>query len=437
MQLVGTQMLALGTACGAISYRSLRTGKFDQGWLALAVELTLMTTLLAGGRWALRQGRRHRAPVLPGLGGLPQDTPLVLLLRSFVDDEGLASIQHGSVRDGPWHAATETEEQQLGQAVEPFGKMIALGRPSDHLPQVGAARHYSSDEEWQAQVLAGLDRAVLVLLVCGPGRSLRWEVEQVVARCRPERLVLLGVRNAVQYESFRLAMQDVFPKGLPPTSEGSESWKNRLDGPETYVREAVWFDADWTPHLAPLGSDEDPEIDAFRLISARAWVRTAFPLAIRTVYRRAGVNPPGLPPGRLPRPRAVKAAVPLIALAWGALLTTGRHPRGSEVLTVLLFMALPIAALLYGTWRGGMFTSKTLALLCGLGPLVFAVMSLFVTLALHVSFGVDQPSARIPIGIALVTGALLLSRQDVHDWQASRAYRVPPRSETDSGGPAT
>ncbi|WP_443295014.1 hypothetical protein [Streptomyces sp. GDS52] len=186
-------MVSAGMDCGALSYRSLRTWKAELGWLATLVELASMIVLLPGGRWAIRQGSRHRAQVLQHFAGLPQDKPVVLLLRSFADDAGLARVQQGSMRDGPWAASTETEEEQLAKEVLPFGTMVALGRPNDRLPQVGAARHSPSDLQWQEEVLTVLDRATLVLLVCGPGRNLRWEVEQVVARDRPERLVLIGV----------------------------------------------------------------------------------------------------------------------------------------------------------------------------------------------------------------------------------------------------
>ncbi|MGJ3558519.1 hypothetical protein ACR6C2_04390 [Streptomyces sp. INA 01156] len=416
--MAGTLMMSAGMACGALSYRSLRTWKAELGWLATLVELALMIVLLPGGRWAIRQGSRHRAQVLQHFAGLPQDKPVVLLLRSFADDAGLARVQQGSMRDGPWAASTETEEDQLAKAVLPFGTMVALGQPNDRLPQVGAARHYPSDLQWQEEVLTVLDRATLVLLVCGPGRNLRWEVEQVVARDRPERLVLIGVRDTAQYESFRQAMHDLFPKGLPPSSQVTEGPADPPQGPETYVREAVWFDADWTPHLSPLGGD-DPEVEVLWLLDHHAWVRTAFPLAVRLVYRR-GPDPPGLPSTRVSRPWAVKAAVPLLTLAWGTLLTAMYRP-GTDILPVLIFVALPWAALLYGTWRGAMLAISILMLLTGLFALMFCIAVFFPS-----EFATGRLS--LPFAVSLVTGLLLLNRQDVRRWSASLAYKTVPTS---------
>ncbi|MGW3950427.1 hypothetical protein ACWEKM_05585 [Streptomyces sp. NPDC004752] len=412
LQVVGTASAGLGMASGAVAYRSLRTWRAEQGWLTTAVELALMVCLLAAGRWAIRQGYRHRAAVLRPLTELPEDEPVVLFLRSFADDAGLARVQHGSMRDGPWAASTETEEQQLARAVAPFGRMVALGRPGDRLPQPGAGRHYSSDLAWQQEVLAALDRASLVLLACGPGRQLRWEVEQIVARGRPERLVLIGVRDADQYETFRLVMQDAFPKGLPPSAPVR---RDRTDPPETYVREAIWFEADWTPHLVPLGSD-DPEIEALWLLDRNAWVETAFPLAVRPVFLRSGLALPGLPMGRTARPRAVKAAVPLLALAWGVFLAELGGGRTGNI-PVVLVIATVAGLLLYRTWRAGQVTTGFLKLYSGLFGTVLVPMSFLGGSAL------PGPLAFL-VGLGLIAGVLLLSRTDVRLWRASHgAYR--------------
>jgi hypothetical protein len=419
--------MGLGTASGAIAYQSMRTWRTDQGWLAVAGELAVMALLLAGGRWAIRQGNRHRARTLRPLAELPENEHIVLFLRSFADDAGLAQVQRGPARDGPWGASTDTEEQQLTKAVGPFGTMVALGRPRDRLPQTGAGRHYSSDEEWQAQVLAALDRAALVLLACGPGRNLRWEVEQVVARNRPERLVLVVVRDAAQYQSFRQAMQDVFPKGLPPSAGERRSWRessDRLDGPDTYVRDAIWFDADWTPHLTPLGS-YDPEVEVIWLIDRLAWVETAFPLAVRPVFRRAGLDLPGLPSGPVPRPWPVGIAVPLLALAWGGLVAVPQMGGTNGLSSMLVFVGLPIAGLLYRTWCGGQVAMGFVKIFSGIFALVLCLMPLVPGDPGRTAL--TPPS--LPLGVAMLTGLLLLSRDDVRRWKASRAYRTRVTAE--------
>jgi len=42
-----------------------------------------------------------------------------------------------------------TEEEQLANVLRPFGELVAIGRPGESLPTPGAARIYTSDEEWR------------------------------------------------------------------------------------------------------------------------------------------------------------------------------------------------------------------------------------------------------------------------------------------------
>ncbi|TQM84940.1 hypothetical protein FHX81_7406 [Saccharothrix saharensis] len=236
--------------------------------------------LLALGRRAVVRGRRHAVEVLPSLDGLSGD--VVLFLRSFVDDEGFAAQQRGRHVLDLW-GTTRTEEEQLAAALAPFGRMVALGRPGDVLPPAGAPRHFSADEAWRDQVLAGLERARLVLLAAGPGPSLRWEAERVVAGVPADRVVVVVCRDAAQYESFRESTGDVFPKGLP---EFRPRTSPVPAGAHAYTRAAVWFEPDWTPRLRHLDGRDAPG-------SVRNWVASVFSRSLVEVYERAGVRRPG------------------------------------------------------------------------------------------------------------------------------------------------
>jgi hypothetical protein len=410
LRVLGWLALSLGTASGAFAFQFLRSSRATgplQGWPQAAVELALMALLLAGGRWSVRQGRRHLTPVLEAI---PDSERIVLFLRAFSDDGGFAHVPSGH-RHGPWAAEPDTEEEQIARAVTPFGRLVGLGRPSDSLPHVGAARQYASDDDWRAQVLTGLDRADLVLLACGPGRSLRWEVEQVVSRDEPERLVLVIARDVQQYSSFQATMADAFPQGLPDYEPVKPSHNVAEDA---FTRAVVWFDADWTPHLEHLDTNSDISM----LISMNRWVETAFPLAIRPVYERAGLAMPGLPAGPRTRPWPVWAAIAVLALTCAAaasLWLPSVHDFGSVVGVLAATVMLP-ALLLYLVWWGGFF-STMLARFIGLffGG-VFTVLILgFMVL--------DEPNKRLAIGLSLcagvLIGGLLLRRKDVREWVAS------------------
>jgi hypothetical protein len=237
--------------------------------------------LLAFGRAAARSGRRHATEVLSALDELRAGERLVLFLRSFVDDEGFARQQSGPAAMDYW-GTTRTEEEQLVWALAPFGRMVTFGRPGETLPQVGAARYYVSVETWQVQLLAALDRADLVVLAAGPGRSLRWEVDQIVARGQPERLIIVVSRDSQQYRDFRESMGPSFPRGLPFYQPVGPA---HVVGADAYTRAAVWFDSDWTPQLRHLDGRGVPG-------SVRNWVGSTFSHAMAPVYSRAGATRP-------------------------------------------------------------------------------------------------------------------------------------------------
>ncbi|MFK0296299.1 hypothetical protein ACIQU6_38310 [Streptomyces sp. NPDC090442] len=304
MSILGWIALTLGSGCTGISRGDTSAGV---AWGLLATGVVLV----AAGVWAVLRGRQHLTPVLDSLHGLAVDERIVLFLRSFKDDDGFSQVAarrwfrllFASMLPTPAHLLTE--EDQVGRAFAPFGRMVALGSPSDgELPRLGAERHYASDPTWWDEVLAALDRSALVVLATGAGRGLTKEVEELVARNDPTRLVLLVSRDRQQYTKFRESLGGKFPNGLPDYPP--KRLRHRLlQG--RYVRAAIWFDSDWTPHWEMLDG-------RFPLIGLARRTQKALPRALRKVYQRAGV--PARVTPTAPRPWAVKLSVPLIAAFW-------------------------------------------------------------------------------------------------------------------------
>jgi hypothetical protein len=148
------------------------------------------------------------------------------------------------------------------------------------------------------------------VLATGPVPGLRWEVDQLIARDQPERLVILVSRDAQQYQSFRASMGDRFPKGLPDFEPRGPL---RPIAAASYTRAAIWFDADWTPHLRHLdGRDAEGDVGN--------WVETTFPRVMAPVYLRAGVAVPGRFLDRLRRLTRTRPAesMPAPAIAPGS-----------------------------------------------------------------------------------------------------------------------
>jgi hypothetical protein len=206
------------------------------GWVGAAAVLSLVVWL---GRRSHRYGRRLGAR--DATEALRRDPrPPVVLLRSFADDE---TRFRPSFKRGEWTGAVpaRTYEEMLASILQPsLGPVVAIGDPRDRLPDLGAARMYLPNEEWQGAVLDLLQRAQLVIVHAGDTEGLLWETARVVELVPPDKVLLSlpraprhGVDRA-RYASFRAASSSTFPRPLPE---------------EIADAELVCFEADWTPRL--------------------------------------------------------------------------------------------------------------------------------------------------------------------------------------------
>ena len=85
--------------------------------------------------------------------------PPILFLRSFLDD-GYKLKERVLVAGVPINQPLRMEEA-LAVRFHDFGPFLAVGEPGEGLPQLGAARAYLSDDQWQAAVVE-LDQGVAV-----------------------------------------------------------------------------------------------------------------------------------------------------------------------------------------------------------------------------------------------------------------------------------
>jgi hypothetical protein len=108
----------------------------------------------------------------------------VLYLRSFTDDEAASRLR-----------GERTEEEHLTAVLSRIGPVVAIGRPGEYRPELGAGRMYTSDQEWQSMVEGQLHAARLVVVRTGSSSGLLWEIERAVRVVSPERLVIV-VDNA-------------------------------------------------------------------------------------------------------------------------------------------------------------------------------------------------------------------------------------------------
>ena len=74
--------------------------------------------------------------------------------------------------------------------LRPFGDLIAIGRPGERLPTPGAARIYTSDEEWKDVVKRQMQAAQLVVIRADVGENVFWELTQAVKTLNPQKLLI-------------------------------------------------------------------------------------------------------------------------------------------------------------------------------------------------------------------------------------------------------
>jgi hypothetical protein len=109
----------------------------------------------------------------------------ILFLRCFENDE--------LVSPGESSALTTRDriEERVVAAAERVAPVVALGRPGEDLPHVGAHRFYVVDHDWQAAVRFVLSRCRHVIVVYHAGPNVQWEVQQAFETVSLERLVFI------------------------------------------------------------------------------------------------------------------------------------------------------------------------------------------------------------------------------------------------------
>jgi len=103
----------------------------------------------------------------------------VLFLRSFSDDGVVVYAPTSGQVLSRLCGNRVSFERFVAQCILENGKLIAIGKPGDRLPPLGAARTYWPDDQWQDAVKTTAARAKAIILVAGSSEGLAWEVRQL------------------------------------------------------------------------------------------------------------------------------------------------------------------------------------------------------------------------------------------------------------------
>jgi hypothetical protein len=239
------------------------------------------------GAFLFWRGRQYAAASIADrvIGDLKPD---VLYLRDFQTDPSLLGYMrdviffHNRIRS----AISGTEEEQLCEALEPFGDLIAIGKPGETLPTPGAVRLYPSDAEWKKVVAQQMESARLVVIRAGSGEGLTWELRQAAQALNPKKILILILKmKKKKYEAFRKEAEDTFQSAFPKAGQIGGFW--RVSG---FVR----FSIDWKPDFMAL------RMPYYRRSVYKPY-RRLFKFALKPVFQEYGLEwqPPPLAKSRV------------------------------------------------------------------------------------------------------------------------------------------
>jgi hypothetical protein len=215
-----------------------------------------ITWLLADlGRQFYVRGKRIVAATQPS--PFTHDSrPPVVYLRSFQDDITAAKLnpppqpppQPGGAQYSYYNPKPfVTEEEELAAVMNEIGPFVAIGRPGEELPELGAYRTYVQHEDWRENVRNLISVAQLVIIRLGMTEGVLWELSTAIKHVEAKRLLLLVPWEKSQYEAFRSTYATLFPAGLP--EYGASRW---FPGNTGSLRGIICFWPGWTPHFLGL-----------------------------------------------------------------------------------------------------------------------------------------------------------------------------------------
>lgn len=116
----------------------------------------------------------------------------MLLLRPFsIDNTKLKNRQSLFLFLFPFIKNYESLEETISKSAYRYGPLLAVGKPEEQSPPLGAIREYFSEEEWQPFVEQTANEAQRIVFICGATKYTRWETERILEHNLSEKLVLV------------------------------------------------------------------------------------------------------------------------------------------------------------------------------------------------------------------------------------------------------
>jgi TM2 domain-containing membrane protein YozV len=228
----------------------------DEMWWILIPSLAAYLITARIGFQLLRSGWKYDVVSAEQL--LARDPrPPVVYLRSFEADSELvlrpAEFWNKIVTVCFDYMVTFSPEQELAEILNRVGPVIAIGKPGEPLPELGAARLYVSDADWKAKVTDMLARARLVIIRTGSTPNLQWEIEQTMARVPRRRILFVSLGDAKNTAPFDQYFEQRFGPIMQSSTAAATPVFTKLISIGKYVHgRIISFDQSLQPREEPI-----------------------------------------------------------------------------------------------------------------------------------------------------------------------------------------
>jgi TM2 domain-containing membrane protein YozV len=228
----------------------------DEWWWVLLPSLALYLIAARVGFQLLRSGWKYDVvPAEQLLAGDPRQP--VLYLRSFETDSEIFLRPDGFLNRAATilfdYAVTFSPEQELAEVMNRVGPVIAIGKPGEPLPELGAARLYVGDADWKAKVIDMMARSRLVIIRTGSTPNLEWEIEQAMTRVPRRQILFVSLgdakKTAVFDHYFERRCGPVHPSGKTAVTP---LWMKLMSTGRHGVGKIIYFDETLKPREEPI-----------------------------------------------------------------------------------------------------------------------------------------------------------------------------------------
>jgi hypothetical protein len=308
---IGFFLMFIGSILALFGIAIIRDALFDfidgssvvdrDRWIfaAICLIITVIGFMLGSHGWKrYRLGKKLTAISAEEVLEKDKRAPIVYI-RSFRDDDKLLTqkdkMNLAASRLSFPVFATTSKEETMATILTELGPVIAIGNPREQLPELGAARIYFTDDEWQVKILELMQKAKLVILLGGPTKNLWWEIEQALQKLTPDKLICLELFDqGANHEAFEQDLEKMLHQ--PGTISSQNQPKRGLAAWIKDYGKVIYFDKDWSP-----------KVSFIRPLSAKMGLynRTinqfdpALRLALRPIFAQLGINGPRLPINKL------------------------------------------------------------------------------------------------------------------------------------------